>query len=133
MRAVDEFPTLSHTHDGDRWIAVVVTMTNTTSESTPAGAALAEVVATGAFPGRRAATPQVVLVSDGSSRVQLAPGLPEQVAFFWEQDGAEPMPASLDVVIVGYGQRRDTFSDVVEWKDPASVAQLTAPVKRGEG
>jgi len=53
-----EFPTVTHATDGDRWIVVVVTMTNTTRVTQPAdGTVLDEAIAVAAFEGRRDTAP----------------------------------------------------------------------------
>lgn len=124
---VNEFETLVHEVETDRWIAAVVTITNTTDEPRT-GSAIGEGLEIRPFAGQREDSLFVVVNSDGSLLRAIQPGLPEQIAFLWEQDRDEPIPASLDLRLYGYVHRRDSLTGELVWRDGVPVATVRVPV-----
>jgi hypothetical protein len=75
------------------------------------------------------AYPHDVLLSRDATRVEaLHPGMPEKVAFLWEQK-PDALPTEVDVAIVGMTWRKNTLTDEYEWLDPKVRATVTVPVE----
>ena len=75
------------------------------------------------------AYPHDVLLSRDATRVEaLHPGMPERVAFLWEQK-PDALPTQVDVAIVGMTWRKNSLTDDYEWLDPEVRATLTVPVQ----
>ena len=128
----DEFPTINHTVDGDRWVVAVATITNTSGITQPAEEArLDQALTFGPFAGRRDEPVELRLVSDGAIRFELMPGVPTDVAFFVAHDGALDPPATAEVQVTGWKRARRFSTGVLAWIDPAPVAPLTSPVTEG--
>lgn len=68
------------------------------------------------------------LMRDGLRVSALHPGLPEEVAFLWEQAADAPVPAELEVRLVGMTRRENTMNGHMEWLDPVPRARVTVPV-----
>jgi hypothetical protein len=71
----------------------------------------------------------VVLIRDSSQPQYLNPGLPEKLAFLWEQSIAAPVPTSMRVAIWKKTLRVDSLSNRMEWLDPGPRAEVQVPVE----
>jgi hypothetical protein len=91
-------PPLSHVDPGSRWLVVQakVEVTDGTSHD-----GLTSILRLSGVDGLVAAQPGVVLLRDGTRVDRLHPGLPEELAFAWEQAAASAPPQQLTVQVVG--------------------------------
>jgi hypothetical protein len=76
--------------------------------------------------------PQVALVKDGSRVGVLHPGMPEQVAFFWERSASAKVPKEVTVQVMG-NQFRESSLDGTragkQWLDDSEPrAQIVVPL-----
>ncbi|NNG36135.1 hypothetical protein [Nakamurella aerolata] len=154
-------PTLRISQPGRHWLVVVTTMAVAADEPmTPAagsGSAAKAAVTLPDEPGLNSANPdQVLIVSDGTVNPTLQPGVPEQVAFFWEQQdsagttgaaaasagqpasGASPSGTGSSqpgtgpnarVEVNSEQQRRWVTNQELRWGDPAAKAVVVAPIR----
>ncbi|GAB3972406.1 DUF4352 domain-containing protein [Plantactinospora veratri] len=125
-RLVGKLPTL-YLRDGSRWFTVLVTVENTADESRTDFRDVIRLSGVAGVTEERAS--QVVLVRDGSRPNYLNPGLPEKLAFLWQQDDSTPVPQSATVQVWGTTRRLDTVSDTWEWLDPERRAEVEVPVQ----
>jgi hypothetical protein len=76
----------------------------------------------------------VVLIKDATEIGYLNPGMPEKLAFIWNQSTDVPVPTNADVQIVGMTYREDSLSHTATakgtmiWTDPAVRADVVVPV-----
>jgi hypothetical protein len=122
-------PLLKPDKEGYRWIIVRATMEITADRTWNR---LDGVLRLKGVEGLRDVKPSdFYLVRDESFIVrELQPGIPEEVAFLWQQDGRAPRPEYVDVEILGLTQRRSSLTDHLEWLDSAPRALvLRVPVK----
>ncbi|MDW5323934.1 hypothetical protein [Plantactinospora sp. KLBMP9567] len=125
-RLVGKLPTL-YLRDGKRWFTVLATIENTADESR---ADFDDAIRLSGVAGIAEERPsQVLLVRDGSKPTYLNPGLPERLAFLWEQDDSTPAPKSVKVQVWGTTRRLDTIGDTWEWLDPERRAEVEVPVQ----
>lgn len=57
----------------------------------------------------------VVLMRDATKIGQLHPGMPEQVAYFWERAAGSPAPTEIIVRVKAYEYRANSLTDHMEW------------------
>ncbi|MEN3608249.1 hypothetical protein AAH979_01750 [Plantactinospora sp. ZYX-F-223] len=125
-RLVGKLPTL-YLRDGKRWFTVLATIENTADESRTD---FDDAIRLSGVAGIAEERPsQVRLVRDGSKPTYLNPGLPERLAFLWEQDDSTPVPTSVKVQVWGTTRRLDTIGDTWEWLDPERRAEVEVPVQ----
>lgn len=139
-------PTLRISEPGRHWLVVVTTMKVSAGEPmSPAagdGAAAQAAVTLPAEPGLRSANPDRVLsVGDATLDPTLQPGLPVQVAFFWEQQDSATAPAggsaqpgaaaevTARVEVNSKERRRWVSNGELLWSDPAAKAVVVTPVR----
>ena len=134
-RLLDDQPPLHASVAGNRWVVVLATVEVTSDESRYDIAdalrisgveGLVEPISIGLSPGIAPAT--VLVVSDLTDLGYLHPGLPENVAFAWEQSSTVPVPTQLQVTIFGKTVRRDTITGFKSWLDPTARGVVTVPV-----
>jgi hypothetical protein len=91
-------PPLQRADPANRWLVVQakVEVTDGTSHD-----GLASILRLSGVDGLVAAQPGVVLLRDGTRVDRLHPGLPEELAFAWEQAAASAAPQQLVVHITG--------------------------------
>lgn len=70
----------------------------------------------------------VLLSRDGTRVTSLHPGMPERVAYLWEQK-PDALPTQVDVDIMGMTWRKNSLTDDYEWLDEHVRASLTVPVE----
>jgi hypothetical protein len=134
-RLVGELPGLSLT-DGNRWLAVLATVEITADESQRD---LKEILKVSGVEGLvdeepKDGKPEYVLVlRDSSQPDYLNPGIPEKLAFLWQQSGTAPVPTSMLVEIWGKTHRVDSIAKTMEWLDPESRAEVKVPVEDRRG
>jgi hypothetical protein len=126
-RLVDDLPPLHLERAGDRWVAVVATVEVTADESRND---LDEVVRITGVSGLLGTRPSgVYLLRDDTRLGYLHPGLPEKVAFVWEQTGSQAVPTLVEVEIWGKTHRVGSLSGSLGWFDPAPRARVAIPVE----
>ena len=117
---------LKTTTDGDHWFAVVATVDDTTNDSRED---MGDIVRLSHVAGLTAVAPQVILLaSDATTLGYLNPGMPERVAFAWEQSSKVPLPTTAQIVIYGKTLRENSLDGTTDWLSPHVVADVTAPV-----
>jgi hypothetical protein len=91
-------PPLQHADPANRWVVVraQVEVTDGTSHN-----GLASILRLSGVDGLVTAEPGVVLLRDNARVDRLHPGLPEELAFAWEQAVAAPPPQHLTVQVAG--------------------------------
>ncbi|WP_286928138.1 MULTISPECIES: hypothetical protein [Aeromicrobium] len=77
------------------------------------------------------ATPQVLVLADGSPLSAAAPGLEYEVAFVWEQEESEPLPTEATVEVSQWTWRRSTLDDQFMWFDRTPTHEGTFDVEQG--
>jgi hypothetical protein len=123
IRVVAELPGLDLQNRGDRWVAVLATVEVTADESRND---LADAVRIPSVAGLLSAEddlakgrPEEVILLRGDVRgPYLNPGLPEKLAFIWEQRAAAAVPKSVTVEIWGKTLREDSLTGHRSWFDP---------------
>ncbi|WP_028046480.1 hypothetical protein [Cellulomonas sp. URHE0023] len=124
-----ELPGQYLTDDGNRWIAVVATVRNT-SDSGVLGGALGEALTLAdveglvqepgtLVPGVTASS--VSLLDDGSTLSPVQPGLTYEAAFLFEQDGSIAAPTSATVLLQEHTWRAGSLDGVEAWWDPTTT------------
>ena len=114
---------------GDRWVAVRVRMEINADETWNR---IDDVIRLPGVKGLRTVEPsEFYLVRDESLLVrELQPGIPEEVAFLWQQDGSVPRPEAMDVELWGMTHRKSSLTDMIEWLDSGPRALvLDVPVE----
>lgn len=126
-RLISSTTGLQTTTKGDHWIAVVATLDDTTSDSRED---MADFIRIPHVTGLRTPAPQeVLLASDATFLGYLNPGMPERVAFLWEQSSKVQLPKTVDVVVYGETLRQNSLDGTTEWLSPHVVAYVNAPVQ----
>jgi hypothetical protein len=130
MRVVDKLEPLRLENPGDRWIAVLAIVEVTADESRND---LDDAIRIPGVPGLLAAkkpgsvkgeADQVALLRDDTVGPTLNPGMPEKIAYIWEQDGSAEVPAKATVTIRGKTLRKDSLTGHEEWLDTATRATV---------
>ncbi|GIG86651.1 hypothetical protein Pen02_15870 [Plantactinospora endophytica] len=125
-RLVGELPGLT-LGDGRRWFAVLATVENTDDESRDD---FGDTVSLTGVDGLATEKPRYVLVLRDASRPKyLNPGLPEKLAFLWEQEAGQPVPTRVRVQVWGKTYRLDSIGNTMEWLDPERRAEIEVPVE----
>lgn len=130
MRVLDDLPPLRLKNPGDRWVAVLATVEVTADESRND---MVDVVRVPGVAGLLAAEDDlakgrpdlVYLLRDDVESPYLNPGLPEKLAFFWEQRASAPAPTTATVEIWGKTLREDSLTGHQAWLDPEVRAVVT--------
>jgi hypothetical protein len=74
------------------------------------------------------AKPSVYVLADGVRMSSLPPGLTYELAYVWEQNGSEPVPAELSVASRSHTWRQSSLDDQMNWFDATIDAVGTVPV-----
>lgn len=134
----DTLPPLPDPEEGQRYLAVGTTIEN--RDVRPA-AALGETLVLESVTGYEVVepAPDVALISDGSSPVELQPGMKDRVAFVWLVEPAEANddePADEPTVeIVVQDKTLITETTVMfgpTWIDPLPAARVMLPLEEAE-
>lgn len=120
-RVVDELEPLRLRAKGDRWVVVLAIIDITADESRSDIRDAVRIADVGGLTTEEPA--HVYLLRDDKEVGLLHPGLPEKVAFFWEQAGDAAIPTEVRVRILGKTQRPDSFSGRLSWRDPEVRAE----------
>ncbi|QTE28712.1 hypothetical protein [Pengzhenrongella sicca] len=131
-----ELPGAYLTSDGNRWLAITATVTNTADSSVvdPVIDALALAGVAGLVKEPVRGTDRVtssarLLLADGSSPFPVQPGLAYDLVFLFEQSGEVPPPTEVTVQVLGHTSRPSTLDRTQGWFDPTVVAQATLPLR----
>jgi hypothetical protein len=126
VKGLQEVPTgLTLSDASNHWIILIATVEVTDTRSWPA---LPKNVRLEGVDGLVKPEPLTVLRRDGSTLGPLQPGMPEDIAYVWEQRSAYTAPAEVSVSIAGL-TRLDDPSGQPQWTDGPVVAQIrTGPV-----
>jgi hypothetical protein len=111
-RVVNDLSPIKPSKDGDRWFMVIATIEVTANDSrvTPEPLRVPHVA------GLLNEKPDRVLLSRDATDVDyLNPGMPEKVAYLWEQRPDVPVPATADVEILGETYRTNSLTGGMEW------------------
>jgi len=125
-RLVSSSEGLTTTTAGNHWFGVVATVDDTTNDSRED---LGDIMRLSHVAGLTEAAPQRILLANDATDVGfLNPGMPERVAFLWEQASSAPLPAKAQIVIYGKTLRKNSLDATTDWLSPHVVADVTAPV-----
>ncbi len=91
-------PPLQRTDPQNRWVVVQAKVENTGQAS---ATGLASIMRLSGVEGLVGTEPGVLLVRDGSKVDRLHPGLPEELAFAWEQKAGATPPTQVTVEVAG--------------------------------
>jgi hypothetical protein len=130
MRVLADLPPLDLKDPGDRWVAVLATVEVTADDSRND---LLDVVRIPGVDGLLAAEDRlakgkpdyVYLLRDTVNLPYLNPGMPEKLAFFWEQRPSAAVPKTATVEIWGKTLREDSLSGHQSWLDPQVRSVVT--------
>ncbi|MCC2334839.1 hypothetical protein [Cellulomonas wangsupingiae] len=113
--------------EGNRWIAVVATVRNTSDAGVLGGTlrdalTLTDVDGLVTQPGTIEPTPTVTLLEDGSSLSPVQPGLTYEAAFLFEHDGSAPPPTDATVLLQQHTWGTDSLEGVTtRWLRPTTT------------
>jgi hypothetical protein len=125
-RLFGDLPPLTLDKPGDRWLDVLVTIEVTTDTSRIDVRNAVQV----SLPGLTSAAPaHVILARDGAELGYLNPGMPERVAYLWEQAASGPVPTRVEVKVYGKTWRVNSFTGGMEWLDESVHALVQTPVE----
>lgn len=142
---VNDLPGVPTEIDGNRWLAVVADVKNTSDVSLTTYYAMKAVTVSGVeglikTPELDLTTldeddytdrigPQTVLQMADSAEVgPLQPGITYQAVYLYEQTGSAEPAAKVDLQLVGHTWRANTFDQVEMWLDPAVQAESSLAV-----
>lgn len=126
-RLITDLAPLKPQTAGNHWLGVVATVEITADESRKDLDAVLRLPGVAGLTSEKPA--YVVLMRDATQPVQLNPGMPEELAFVWEQSAATPTPTDVTAVIYGKTYRLDSIANKMAWLDPEPRAQVVAPVE----
>jgi hypothetical protein len=127
VRLFDDLSPLVLENEGDRWLAVVVTIEITADASMNTFVRALRIHGAEGLLTEEPA--QVRLASDASIAGYLHPGVPERLGFFWEQRADAPVPQRLTVEIFGRKHIISTITHLPYWlEDTDPRAVVTVPV-----
>lgn len=111
-------------NDGDPWLVVLAVVEVTAPSSRQD---MTDILRVSGVDGLLHDEPnQILLVRDTTNVSALQPGLPEKLAFCWEQSAKSPVPTVVDVEIAGKIYREDSLTGYFNWFDNGPVARLSA-------
>ena len=128
MRLVDDLEPLRLKNPGDRWVAVLATVEVTADESR---GDLDDAIRISGVDGllnakldgsQKGEADQVAMLRDDTIGPTLNPGMPEKIAYIWEQAGSAAVPTKATVVIRGKTLRKNSLTGHEEWLDTATRA-----------
>ncbi|WP_173158131.1 hypothetical protein [Phytohabitans suffuscus] len=137
-RLVDaELPGIRLQTEGNRWVVVLVTVEVTAPESRNDVRETIDISGVEGLvedPNLRRLNPQyIIALRDGEAVGYLQPSMPENLAFFWEQESTAPVPTEMTVTINKKTYRVDTLSNHMHWLDLEPRAELTVPIEDRRG
>jgi hypothetical protein len=136
-RLAGELPRMSLMDDNNHWIAVTARIDVTADESWRLLSFILRLNEVDGIanlsPVRGLATTmpsQMRLKRDNSLAVNLHPGLPEEVEFFWERTPQTVTPQEIKVNILGRKYRADSITGYVNWmEDPDKLITVAVPLR----
>jgi hypothetical protein len=127
-RLAGKLPGVSMEDDNNRWVAVLATVEVTAPESLGFPSEIIEI--SGVEGLLKPKDPQHVVVMRDSTFVdKLHPGMPEKLAFLWEQSSTAPVPTEMRVTINKKTYRANTLTQHMDWLDLEPRAELTVPIE----
>lgn len=124
-------------NEGDRWLAVGVTVEDTDTESIIELGDAIRLRGVDGLVGHAddlgTEPAHVFLSKDGEELQALHPGMPEKLLFFWEQKADAQVPKELEVVIIGKTKRPSSLDEHVNWWDAEARAVVRLPMKDLDG
>jgi hypothetical protein len=131
-RVLDDLSPLRPTNPGDRWVALLATVEVTADESRDD---LQDAVRLPGVDGLLKEKPEYVyLVRDNTTGPYLNPGMPEKLAFVWEQKASAAVPTEVTAEIWGKTQRPSSLTGNMQWFDDdaprAEVAKVPVTDRR---
>ncbi|MBB5870604.1 hypothetical protein F4553_003983 [Allocatelliglobosispora scoriae] len=131
-RLLNDMPTLHLRDPGNYWVVVLVTVEITEKEGWGVLSKFFDMPPLADKPDQ---FPTIMLVRDGSQPNRLQPGMPEKLAFFWEQSAGTPPPTALTLSVPKSTYRESFITGYMEWLPdldddlkPVYAAKLTVPV-----
>ncbi|SNU01842.1 hypothetical protein SAMN06298212_11830 [Ruaniaceae bacterium KH17] len=135
-RVFDELAGVFYAEDGYRYIAVLMTVENTTDtfvstetlrEGTTIDAAGVRTIELEAGP--RVIDAEVRRGIDGLSQPTFQPGLPTEVVLAWQQAVTEPIPDEITIGFSDFTWRTSTLDGSMGWRDAVPAAQFVLPLE----
>lgn len=133
-RWTTELPGVYLGHEGDRWVAVVATVRNT-SDAAVLSSHLANALTLDGLDGARVVDDEVgvrssawVLLEDASALNPIQPGLEYEVAVLFEQDGSQPPPTEVTVRLQQHTWRPGSLDGYETWWEPTTTVEVAVPV-----
>jgi hypothetical protein len=125
-RVVTDLSPIKPDEDGDRWFMVIAMIEVTANDSrvTPDPLRVPHVAG---LPHKK--PDRVLLSRDGTDVDYLNPGMPERVAYLWEQRPDAPVPATAEVDILGETYRTNSLTGGKEWLPDDDADQPRATVQ----
>jgi hypothetical protein len=144
--AAEELPGVYVSEDGDRWLAIVADIRNTTDASLLPFYAQEAVTVSGvdgllkkpeldlSTPAEddrtdRVSSDQLLQLADSSTLDPIQPGLTYQAVFLFEQKGTAQPAAQVAVQLVGHTLRPNSFDQQEMWLDPAVADEAELAVR----
>lgn len=133
----DGLPGIRLTNTANRWVVVLATVEVTAPESRNDMADIVDISGVEGLvkePNLSRLRPQyMIALRDGVAVSYLHPGMPEKLAFFWEQESTAPVPTQMSVTINQKTYRVDTLAGHKAWLDLEPRAELTVPIEDRRG
>lgn len=127
VRAVGELKPMVLSDKENHWLVVVADVEITAEKSWTNIGGILELTGVDGVDGERAAG--VVLMRDARRINLLHPGMPEKVAFFWEQRAGTPLPTEVTVRVTAREYRENSLTKADEWMpDDKGAVLVRAPV-----
>jgi hypothetical protein len=137
-RLVDaKLPGVRLQNPANRWVVVLATVEVTAHESLNDTRDIVDISGVEGLvkdPGGKRLQPQYVVgLRDGQSVGYLQPAMPENLAFFYEQESTAAVPTEMTVTINQKTYRVSSLTDHKEWLDLEPRAKLTVPIEDRRG
>lgn len=110
----------------NHWLVVVAKVEITAEES---WTRLTRMVQLSGVDGMVDTLPTPMLVRDSARTGMLHPGMPEEVAFFWERKAGTPAPKEATVQVNKVVHRKDSLTGSMQWMpEDVPAGEVTLPV-----
>ena len=111
-RIINDMPTMHLQDPGNHWVVVLVTVEVIEKEG---WGIMNDYFVMPPLPAVLDTYPTIMLVRDGSRVNRLNPGMPEKLAYFWEQSAGTPPPTELTLRVPKWTKRESFISGNVGW------------------
>ncbi|HCT78222.1 MAG TPA: hypothetical protein DGT23_16930 [Micromonosporaceae bacterium] len=110
----------------NHWLVVVAKVEITAEESWTALSGMIQLSGVDGLVDKR---PTPMLVRDGARTGMLHPGMPEEVAFFWERKAGTPAPKEVTVQVNLRIHRKESFGGSMQWMpEEMPAGEVTLPL-----